>query len=157
IRRLRHFQIGQEIREDGPATHHRKQGTPTMGGLLVLTAVVPTTLLWADLGNPFVWIAVAATCAFAGIGFWDDYVKIAKKRSLGLTARGKLGLQLVLSLTLGALLYWMAYEGMFSTRLVFPFIKSFAPTLGVLFPLFVALVLTGAANAVNLTDGLDGL
>jgi phospho-N-acetylmuramoyl-pentapeptide-transferase len=157
IRRLRHFQIGQEIREEGPASHQAKKGTPTMGGLLILTAVVPTTLLWADLGNSFVWIAVAATCGFGAIGFWDDYMKVAKKRNLGLTARGKFALQIVLSLAIGALLYLMAYEGMFSTRLVFPFVKSFAPVLGVFFPLFVVLVLTGASNAVNLTDGLDGL
>ena len=157
IRRLRQFQIGQEIREDGPASHHAKRGTPTMGGLLILTAVVPTTLLWADLRNPFVWIAVAATCGFGAIGFWDDYMKVAKKQSLGLTARGKLALQIVLSLAIGALLYLMAYEGMFSTKLVFPFVKSFAPVLGIYFPLFVVLVLTGASNAVNLTDGLDGL
>ena len=157
IRRLQHFQIGQEIREDGPATHHVKRGTPTMGGLLVVAAVVPTTILWADLRNGFVWIAIFAMSGFGAIGFWDDYVKIAKKRSLGLTARGKFGFQIGLSLAIGAVLYWMSYEGMFKTQLVFPFVKSFAPTLGVLFPVFVALVLTGASNAVNLTDGLDGL
>jgi phospho-N-acetylmuramoyl-pentapeptide-transferase len=157
IRRLRHFQIGQEIREEGPASHQAKKGTPTMGGLLVLTAVVPTTLLWADLRNVFVWIAVVSMCAFGAIGFWDDYVKIAKKRNLGLTARGKFGLQILLSLAIGALLYVMSYEGMFSTQLIFPFVKSFAPKLGIVFPIFVALVLTGASNAVNLTDGLDGL
>ncbi len=157
IERLRHFQIGQEIREEGPATHHAKKGTPTMGGLLILTAVVPTTLLWTDLRNPFVWIAIVAMCGFGAIGFWDDYLKIAKKRSLGLSARGKLGFQVLLSLAIGALLYVMSYQGLFSTRLVFPFVKSFAPLLGVFFPVFVVLVLTGASNAVNLTDGLDGL
>jgi len=157
IRRLRQFQIGQEIRDDGPASHLVKQGTPTMGGLLVLTAVVPTTLLWADLRNPFVWIAIVAMVAFGAIGFWDDYVKMAKKRSLGLTAAQKLGLQVLFSLMLGSLLYVMSYQGLFSTRLVFPFVKTFAPMLGIAFPLFVALVLTGASNAVNLTDGLDGL
>jgi phospho-N-acetylmuramoyl-pentapeptide-transferase len=157
IRRLQHFQIGQEIREEGPASHQSKRGTPTMGGLLILTAVVPTTLLWADLTNAFVWIATAAMVAFGAIGFWDDYVKVAKKRNLGLTARGKFALQIGLSLAIGALLYWMSYQGLFNTRLVFPFVKTFAPQLGLVFPLFVILVLTGAANAVNLTDGLDGL
>jgi phospho-N-acetylmuramoyl-pentapeptide-transferase len=157
IRRLRHFQIGQEIREEGPASHQVKKGTPTMGGLLVLTAVVPTTLLWADLTNPFVWIAIVAMIAFGAIGFWDDYMKVAKKRNLGLTAAQKFGLQILFSLMLGALLYVMSFEGLFSTRLVFPFVKTFAPMLGIFFPLFVALVLTGASNAVNLTDGLDGL
>ena len=140
IRRLQHFQIGQEIREDGPASHHAKKGTPTMGGLLILTAVVPTTLMWTDLRNSFVWIAVVAMCAFGAIGFGDDYLKIARKRSLGLTARRKFGLQIALSLAIGALLYFMSYQGTFSTQLVFPFVKSFAPMLGVLFPLFVVLV-----------------
>lgn len=157
IRRLRQFQIGQEIREDGPASHQSKKGTPTMGGLLVLTAVVPTTLLWADLRNSFVWIAIVSMVAFGAIGFWDDYVKIAKKRSLGLTTRQKFGLQIILSLAIGTLLYLMSYQGSFSTRLVFPFVKTIAPMLGIFFPLFVALVLVGASNAVNLTDGLDGL
>jgi phospho-N-acetylmuramoyl-pentapeptide-transferase len=157
IRRLRHFQIGQEIREEGPASHQSKRGTPTMGGLLILTAVIPTTLLWADLGNLFVWIAVVAMAGFGAIGFWDDYMKVAKKRNLGLTARGKFGLQIGLGLAIGLFLYWMSYEGMFSTKLVFPFVKSFSPMLGLFFPLFVVLVLTGSSNAVNLTDGLDGL
>ncbi|HZN54329.1 MAG TPA: phospho-N-acetylmuramoyl-pentapeptide-transferase [Candidatus Polarisedimenticolaceae bacterium] len=157
IRRLRYFQIGQEIREEGPASHQSKRGTPTMGGLLILTAVVPTTLLWADLRNPFVWIAVVSMCAFGGIGFWDDYLKIAKKHNLGLTARSKLSLQIAVGLAIGFLLYWMSYQGLFSTRLVFPFVKAFAPMLGLMFPLFVVLVLTGSSNAVNLTDGLDGL
>jgi len=157
IRRLRHFQIGQEIREEGPASHQSKRGTPTMGGLLILTAVVPTTLLWTDLRNPFVWIAVVSMCAFGAIGFFDDYVKVAKKRNLGLSARGKFSLQVALGLAIGLLLYWMSYQGTFSTRLVFPFVKSFSPFLGMAFPFFVVIVLTGASNAVNLTDGLDGL
>ena len=157
IRRLQHFQIGQEIREDGPASHHAKRGTPTMGGLLILTAVVPTTLLWTDLQNKFVWIAIFAMCAFGAIGFWDDYLKIARKQSLGLSAHRKLVLQIVLSLAIGSLLYVMSYQGTFSTLLVFPFLKTIAPMLGVLFPLWAVLVLTGASNAVNLTDGLDGL
>ena len=157
IRRLRHFQIGQEIREEGPASHQSKRGTPTMGGLLILTAVVPSTLLWADLRNPFVWIAVVSMCGFGAIGFYDDYVKVAKKRNLGLTARAKFSLQIALGLVIGFLLCWMSYQGLFSTKLVFPFVKTFAPMLGAAFPLFVVLVLTGASNAVNLTDGLDGL
>ena len=157
IRRLRYFQIGQEIREEGPASHQVKRGTPTMGGLLILTAVVPTTLLWADLTNVFVWIATFSMVAFGAIGFYDDYMKVAKKRNLGLSARGKFGLQILLSLSIGALLFYLAYRGDFNTKLVFPFFKGLEPQLGVLFPLFVVLVLTGASNAVNLTDGLDGL
>jgi len=157
IRRLRLFQIGQEIREEGPASHQVKRGTPTMGGLLILTSVLPTTLLWADLTNVFVWIAVVSMAAFGAIGFWDDYTKVAKKRNLGLTARRKFTLQIALGLVIGFFLYWMSLEGVFSTRLIFPFFKAFSPMLGVAFPLFVVLVLTGASNAVNLTDGLDGL
>ena len=157
IERLRHFQIGQEIREEGPASHQSKRGTPTMGGLLILTSVIPTTLLWADLQNSFVWIAVASMALFGAIGFWDDYLKVAKKHNLGLTARRKFGLQIALGLAIGLLLLWMSWQGVFTTKLVFPFFKTFAPLLGVAYPLFVVLVLTGASNAVNLTDGLDGL
>jgi len=157
IESLRRFQIGQEIREEGPKSHQSKRGTPTMGGILIIASVVPATLLWADLRNPFVWIACVSMIAFGAIGFWDDYMKVARKHNLGLTARGKLVLQVSLSLAVGGLLCYMAYEGLFSTQLTFPFFKKPAVFLGLFFPLFVALVLTGAANAVNLTDGLDGL
>ena len=157
IARLRHFQIGQEIRQEGPASHQTKRGTPTMGGLLIITALVLPTLLWADLSNPFVWIAVAATLAFGAIGFLDDYLKVVKRHNLGLTARRKFALQIVTAAVIGVVLVLMAREGAFSTSLSFPFFKTVQPDLGWLYAAFAILVLTGSANAVNLTDGLDGL
>ncbi len=157
IRRLRHFQIGQEIREEGPSSHQAKRGTPTMGGLLIIVAVVLPTLLWADLRNTYVWIAVAATVSFGGVGFIDDYLKLTRKQNLGLRAKSKFALQVVVALALGLLLLWMAQRGEFSTTLSVPFFKTFTPDLGWLYPLLVVAVLAGSANAVNLTDGLDGL
>jgi phospho-N-acetylmuramoyl-pentapeptide-transferase len=157
IRHLRRIQIGQEIREEGPASHQSKKGTPTMGGILIITAVVLPTLLWADLNNTFVWIVVGATLLFGGIGFADDYLKITRRQNLGLTARTKFALQVVVAGALGALLVWLSIQGEFSTRLLVPFFKTVAPDLGWLYVGFVIIVLAGSANAVNLTDGLDGL
>ena len=157
IRQLRSFQIGQEIRAEGPESHQSKRGTPTMGGLLIIIAIVLPTLLWADPANVFVWISVIATLCFGAIGFLDDYFKVAKKRNLGLTARAKFALQLVVSLALGAGLLWLAQQGQYETTLSVPFFKSIQPDLVWLFPLLTVLVLTGSSNAVNLTDGLDGL
>ena len=157
IHRLRQFQIGQEIRVEGPSSHHAKRGTPTMGGLLIIIAVVLPTLLWADPSNVFVWIAVGSMLAFGAIGFADDYIKIVRKRNLGLRAGRKFFLQVFTALILGGLLYWLSEQGSFNTNLVFPFFKSFTPNLAWFYPLFVVLVLAGSANAVNLTDGLDGL
>jgi phospho-N-acetylmuramoyl-pentapeptide-transferase len=157
IRRLQQFQIGQEIREEGPKSHQAKKGTPTMGGLLIIAAVVLPTILWADPANRFVWLAVCATLAFGAIGFIDDYFKVAKKQNLGLTARSKFALQVAVSLVIGIVLHQMAGHGEFTTSLVFPFFKNFTPDLGIFYPLLVVVVITGSANAVNLTDGLDGL
>ncbi|MCP3981631.1 MAG: phospho-N-acetylmuramoyl-pentapeptide-transferase [bacterium] len=157
IRRLQQFQIGQEIREEGPSSHQTKRGTPTMGGLLVITAAVLPTLLWADLNNSFIWIAVGATLAFGAIGFVDDYLKVVRKRSLGLNARSKFALQVLVALAIGVVLLWMAGRGSFSSTLSLPFLKSFTPDLAWFFPVLVVLVLAGSANGVNLTDGLDGL
>ena len=172
INRLREFQIGQYIREEGPKAHQKKAGTPTMGGVLIAISIIVPTLLWADLTNPFVWIAVLSTAAFAAIGFADDYTKVVRKRNLGLTARSKLGLQVLTSTLIAVALIAMQNRGMYSTRLVVPFLKQFHPDLVVdrlvhnpdLWPLaflpfivFVVLVIVGASNAVNLTDGLDGL
>jgi len=157
IARLRHSQIGQEIREEGPSSHQAKKGTPTMGGLLIILATVLPTLLWADPRNVFVWVAVAATVLFGAIGFADDWLKVVQRRNLGLRARSKFGLQVGIALVLGGFLLWLAHEGVFSTNLSVPFFKNFRPQLGWLFPLFVVLVLTSSSNAVNLTDGLDGL
>ena len=153
IRKLREFQIGQVIRQEGPATHRKKAGTPTMGGLLILGSVLIPTLLWADLANQFVWVAVLATAAFGGIGFADDYLKIVRKSHHGLLPRYKMGWQIVVGIALIAL----NAENLYSTRLIFPFFKRFIPDIGWFYVPFATLVLVGATNAVNLTDGLDGL
>jgi phospho-N-acetylmuramoyl-pentapeptide-transferase len=172
IRRLRDFQIGQYIREEGPQAHQKKAGTPTMGGLLIAIAILVPTLLWADLSNPFVWIAVFSTLAFGAIGFADDYLKVVHRRNLGLTARSKLGLQVAASVVIAIVLISLQHRGEYSTRLVVPFFKQFQPDLVIQrllvhaqlwplaflpFVLFVVLVIVGSSNAVNLTDGLDGL
>lgn len=171
IDRLRQFQIGQYIREEGPQSHQAKGGTPTMGGVLICISVLVPTLLWSDLSNPFVWLVMASTLAFAGIGFADDYIKVVKKRNLGLTSRQKLLLQFLASALVAVWLIFLQWQGYYSTRLVVPFLKHFRPNLIIdsllhthfwplaflPFVLFVMLVITGASNAVNLTDGLDGL
>jgi phospho-N-acetylmuramoyl-pentapeptide-transferase len=157
ISRLRRNQIGQEIREEGPRSHQAKRGTPTMGGLLIIPAIVVPTLLWADLANPFVWIACGATVAFGAIGLLDDWLKVAKKRNLGLSARAKFAMQIGTALLIGAVLVGFAYLHLYSVQLSLPFFKLFRPDLGIWYALFVVLVLVGSANAVNLTDGLDGL
>ena len=129
INRLREFQIGQYIREEGPKAHQKKAGTPTMGGLLIAIAIVVPTLLWADLSNPFVWIAIFATVAFAAIGFADDYIKIVHRRNLGLTGRAKLGLQIATSVVIAIILIAMQTRSLYSTKLLVPFFKQFHPDL----------------------------
>jgi phospho-N-acetylmuramoyl-pentapeptide-transferase len=171
IQRLRDFQIGQYVREEGPEAHQRKAGTPTMGGLLIAIAILVPTLLWADLSNPFVWLAVLSTSVFAAIGFADDYLKVVRRRNLGLTGRAKLGYQIGTSLLIAVTLIALQYRGQYSTKLVVPFFKQVRPDLVIEqwehaqfwplaflpFVLFVVLVIVGSSNAVNLTDGLDGL
>jgi phospho-N-acetylmuramoyl-pentapeptide-transferase len=157
VRKLREFQIGQVIRTEGPQTHRPKAGTPTMGGLLILTASLVPTLLWADLRNVYVWIAVLTTAGFGGIGFADDYLKIVRRSHHGLLPRYKMGLQLLLGAAVGVALLILTSEGLYNTRLVFPFFKRLIPDLGWAYVLFAAFVLTAESNAVNLTDGLDGL
>jgi phospho-N-acetylmuramoyl-pentapeptide-transferase len=157
IRRLREFQIGQVIRQEGPQSHRAKAGTPTMGGLLILAAALGPTLLWADLTNVFVWIAVVTTAAYGGIGFLDDYLKITRRSSGGLAARHKMGLQIVVAIVVGLVLMWLAGRGLYNTRLIFPFFKTLIPDLGWLYVPFSVFVLVAWSNAVNLTDGLDGL
>lgn len=157
ISSLRHLQIGQEIREEGPSSHQIKKGTPTMGGLLIIMAVVVPTVLWADPESSFVWIVVTSMLLFGAIGLADDYLKVSRKRNLGLRAWTKITLQIIVALALGLFLMRLAEQGQFSTTLSFPFFKTFNPDLGWFYPVFVLLVLVGAANAVNLTDGLDGL
>jgi phospho-N-acetylmuramoyl-pentapeptide-transferase len=157
IRRLREFQVGQVIRQEGPQSHRAKAGTPTMGGLLILTAAIVPTLLWADLTNLYVWIAVGSTVSFGGIGFLDDYLKVTRRSSGGLPARYKMGMQIVVATAVGLLLLWLASINLYNTRLIFPFFKQLIPDLGWFYVPFAAFVLVAWSNAVNLTDGLDGL
>ncbi|MEO7028561.1 MAG: phospho-N-acetylmuramoyl-pentapeptide-transferase, partial [Acidobacteriaceae bacterium] len=172
IERLRQFQIGQYIREDGPQSHQKKGGTPTMGGVLICISILVPTLLWSDLSNPLVWLVMASTLAFGAIGFADDYIKVLHKRSKGLTAKQKLALQFLVSATVAVRLLVLQGQGSYSTRLMVPFIKSYRPNLIIdsllhtayfwplaflPFIIFVMLVITFSSNAVNLTDGLDGL
>ena len=170
--RLREFQIGQYIREEGPQSHQKKGGTPTMGGVLICISILVPTLLWSDLSNPFVWVAMLSMTAFGAIGFIDDYAKVVKKTNKGLSAWQKLGLQFLASAAVAVALIVIEQRGNYSTRLMVPFLKRFRPNLvidGMLhvphfwwlafapFVVFVMVVLAGASNAVNLTDGLDGL
>ncbi len=173
IQKLRDFQIGQYIREDGPQSHQKKSGTPTMGGVLIAIAILLPTVLWSDPTNPFVWITVFSTLAFGAVGFADDYIKVVKRRNLGLTARSKLLYQALAAAGVAVALVVLQQFRMFSTQLNVPFIKSLRPDLlwhawpatiphlGFLmfvpFIAFVIFVLMGSTNAVNLTDGLDGL
>ena len=172
IQKLQEFQIGQYIREDGPQSHQKKSGTPTMGGVLIAIAVLLPTVLWSDPANPFVWITVFSTAAFGAIGFADDYIKVVMRRNLGLTARAKLGYQALAAAAVAIALIVLEQFKMFSTQMNVPFIKSWRPDLlwhsAAYFPhlgfliylpfiIFVVFFLTGSSNAVNLTDGLDGL
>jgi phospho-N-acetylmuramoyl-pentapeptide-transferase len=159
IRRLRAFQIGQVVRSDGPATHKTKAGTPTMGGLLILVAVFVPTLLWADLTNAFIWIAVLSTAGFGAIGFADDYLKVTRHSHHGLFARYKIAGQVAVGLLVGIALIAMARQEpqLYNTRLIFPFLKDRIPDLGLLYVPFAIFVLVSMSNTVNLTDGLDGL
>jgi phospho-N-acetylmuramoyl-pentapeptide-transferase len=157
IRRLRDFQIGQVIRQEGPQTHRAKAGTPTMGGLLILTAAVVPTLLWANLTSVYVWIALFTTAAYGAIGFADDYLKIVRRDHHGLRPRYKIAWQIVVAILVGVLLLWLARQNLYSTRLIFPFFKNLIPDFGWLYVPFAVFVLVGASNTVNLTDGLDGL
>ena len=157
IRKLRDFQIGQIIRTDGPESHRAKSGTPTMGGLLILTATLVPTLLWANLRNPYVWIVVLTTLAYGAIGFADDYLKIVRKSHDGLLPRYKMLNQILVGIAVGLALLWMQSHGLYNTRLVFPFFKRVIPDLGWGYIVFAVLLLVWWSNAVNLTDGLDGL
>lgn len=173
IRKLREFQIGQYIREEGPQAHQKKAGTPTMGGVLIVVSFIIPTLLWADLSNRYIWLVMLSTLSFASIGFADDYLKMKFRRNLGLTGRTKLMLQVLTAVIVAVVLILFQASGEYSTHLMVPFFKRFRPDLvfgGALFsnphlwPIaflpfigFVVLVLVGSTNAVNLTDGLDGL
>lgn len=172
IRRLRELQIGQFIREEGPQEHRKKAGTPTMGGVLIVLSTAVPVLLWADLTNAFVLLTLFSLLGFAVIGFIDDYAKVAKRHNLGLTSKRKFSLQVLMSLIAGIGLLALSTHSAYSTQLMVPFVKKFHPDLVihsllssghlwflafVPFLLFITVVITGASNAVNLTDGLDGL
>ncbi len=178
IRKLRELQIGQYIQEDGPASHQHKAGTPTMGGVLILVAVTIACLLWADLTNAFLWLVLGTTLLFGAIGLVDDWRKVVMKRNLGLTAKQKIAAQIVIAGVMGALLVWLSgvapgasadfwdvvlgrsvvfHAPYYNTQLHVPFFKLVRPELGWFYVLFVILVVVGTSNAVNLTDGLDGL
>jgi phospho-N-acetylmuramoyl-pentapeptide-transferase len=158
IERMRRIKLGQYIREEGPKSHQVKAGTPTMGGILIVISIVVPTVLWADILNPYIWIILFVTVAYAAVGFTDDYRKLAKKRNLGLTAKEKFTAQFgVAALAALAIAYLPMLRNNYSTSITFPFIKDFALNLGILYIPFVMVVLVGASNAVNLTDGLDGL
>jgi phospho-N-acetylmuramoyl-pentapeptide-transferase len=167
IRRLRQFQVEQYIRAEGPQSHLKKAGTPTMGGLLICASILVPTLLWANLSTAAVWVAMASVVLYGAIGLWDDYTKVARKQNLGLTVRQKFGLEILAALLIGVMLVAMNRAGVYSMEMNVPFIKSWKPDLVIhawAFPFayvfffgFVALVLAGSSEGVNLADGLDGL
>ncbi|HEX9741269.1 MAG TPA: phospho-N-acetylmuramoyl-pentapeptide-transferase, partial [Nitrospiraceae bacterium] len=154
IRRLQAMKLGQHIREDGPSRHLAKEGTPTMGGILILFSVMLSTLLWADITNRYVWLAMGAIFGYGLIGFVDDYRKFVGGKSKGLTAGQKILAQGFMALAIGVAFYFLPG---YSTQLNVPFFKHFTPDLGLFYIPFAVLVIVGSSNAVNLTDGLDGL
>ncbi len=154
IKKLRVFQIQQVVREDVPSRHMVKNGTPTMGGSLILAAIVIPTLFWSDLTNPYIWIALLSTLAYGLVGFWDDYKKLRDKKGIGIRARYKFPIQVAIGLVVSFILFNAIDH---DSRLIFPFFKKVVPDLGGWYILFGMLVIVGSANAVNLTDGLDGL
>ncbi|MDR3629871.1 MAG: phospho-N-acetylmuramoyl-pentapeptide-transferase [Desulfocapsaceae bacterium] len=154
IRAMQRFQIGQVVRDDGPQSHLKKQGVPTMGGLLIIFAISLSTLLWARLGGPLIWLALFILLFYGLIGSYDDYRKIRKKNSKGLSARGKLVCQIFGATVVGLYLY--VHPG-FNGHLNIPFFKNMNLDLGWFYIIFAVVVIIGASNAVNLTDGLDGL
>src|SRR5215472_18052069 len=170
IAKLREFQIGQYIREDGPKSHMKKAGTPTMGGILIIISVVVPTLLWADLRDSYVWVALLGLVGYGLIGFWDDYSKLAARRNLGLTAGQKFSAQVLMGIVIALVLLTMHAQGIYKTDINLPFFKQYKPDLlidsllgnrwtyplGTIFFIgFVTIVVLGFSNAVNLTDGLD--
>lgn len=160
IERMRRIKLGQYIREEGPKSHQVKAGTPTMGGILINVAIIIPTILWADIFNPYIWIVLFVTASYAAIGFVDDYRKLAKKRNLGLTPTEKFSAQFgVAALAALAIAYLPTLKNNYNTVVTFPFLKPemFSIDIGFFYIGFVMLILVGASNAVNLTDGLDGL
>jgi len=172
ISRLRQYQIGQHIREDGPQSHHKKAGTPTMGGLLICFSIIVPTLLWANLNVPSIWVALAGLIGFGAVGLLDDYLKIRRRHNQGLTVPQKFTLEIMAAMLVGVMLLAMNARKVYDTSLNVPFAKNFKPDLLIhawlgnpwtyplafsIFFIFLVLVLVGSSDAVNLTDGLDGL
>jgi phospho-N-acetylmuramoyl-pentapeptide-transferase len=157
IRMLERRQIGQEIRSEGPKAHYAKKGTPSMGGILIILCTVAPTLLWGDLANIYVWVAVLAMVFFGLVGLLDDVLKVRRKQSLGLRPAQKIVLQVGLAALVGLIFIWMGSRGQFDLRLSFPFIKQWLPFLGWFYLPWIVFILVGSSNAVNLADGLDGL
>lgn len=157
IRFLQRLQVGQVIRQDGPQTHFVKAGTPTMGGLLILFALTVSTLLWANLTVPYIWIVLLTTLAFGAVGFWDDYLKKVRKNSAGCPGKYRLTVEIAIAAAVSILLIlWVNPDGV-ATRFSLPFLKEVSPDLGWWYLPIAILVIVGTSNAVNLTDGLDGL
>jgi len=156
IRKLSYYQIGQFVRTDGPQSHLKKSGTPTMGGVMILLAVMSSVILWSDLSNRYVLIVTLVTLGFGAIGWVDDYRKVIRKNSDGLSARWKYFWQSVIGLTAASILYFYAHAPV-ETSLIVPFFKHVLPNLGIFYILLAYFVIVGSSNAVNLTDGLDGL
>jgi phospho-N-acetylmuramoyl-pentapeptide-transferase len=154
IKKLKAFQLQQVVREDVPTRHLAKNGTPTMGGSLIIASIAVPTLLWSDLTNPYVWIVLSTTLAFGVLGFFDDYKKIRDKDGIGIRARYKFPIQVAIGLVSSLILFATIDH---DSRLIFPFFKKAMPDLGDWYIVFAVLVIVGSANAVNLTDGLDGL
>lgn len=157
IEKLKQIQFVQFVREEGPEHHKVKQGTPTMGGILILISIIVSVLLWANLTKIMVWIMLFSILAFGAIGFTDDLLKVSKSRNLGLTSKQKFSLQVICSLIIFGFLYYMKLNNGFEFTVTFPVFKNFQPNLGWFFAIFLILVIVGSSNAVNLTDGLDGL
>lgn len=157
IKMLKKYQVGQEIRPEGPQSHYEKKGTPSMGGILIIGSTLIPTLLWGNLGNIYVWVGMITMISFGLIGFWDDFLKIKRRRSLGLRGRKKLLFQLILAASIGLLLVHLGFSNKFSLQVSFPFIKTWIPYLGWFYVPWIIFILVGSSNSVNLADGLDGL
>ncbi|MFC1490993.1 phospho-N-acetylmuramoyl-pentapeptide-transferase [Nitrospinota bacterium] len=157
IRALQKRQIGEEIRDDGPQTHFSKEGTPTMGGLLILFSVIVSVLLWNDLTNRFIWLVLFVLVGYGVLGFADDFLKVVLKNKKGITPLRKFALQSALGLVAGYALYSGFVETSFRSVVMFPFFKNLQPDLGIWYVPYAAIVIVATSNAVNLTDGLDGL
>jgi phospho-N-acetylmuramoyl-pentapeptide-transferase len=156
IDKLAALRARQVVRTDGPQSHLKKAGTPTMGGVLILLSVTTATLLWAQLANRFIWLALLTTLAMGAVGFVDDYLKVTRANSVGLRPRQKFVWQIAIGLTVGGYLYLFPVDA-FTTKLSIPFLKHWMPELGIAYALLAMVVIVGCSNAVNLTDGLDGL